>query len=401
MSRSGGFSEGRLARLAEVLDGYVGRGEVAGLTALLARRDEVQVLTFGVQDLAGGAPIARDTIFRLASVTKPITAAAAMILVEEATIRLDDPVERWLPELADRQVLRTLSSPLDDVVPAERSITVRDLLTFRLGLGAVMAPPDSYPIQTALAAAGAGPGPSPLPMTGDEYLRRLGDLPLIHQPGAQWMYDTGSNVLGVLIARAAGQPLDVFMEERLFEPLGMVDTDFHCGPEQLPRLATAYQRGADGGLDVWDRAEGGLWSHQPSFHAGSAGLVSTVDDLLAFSRMMLGHGRAGADRILGRTTVEAMTTDQLTAEQKARSAFYPGFWDSRGWGLGMSVVTRRDGPAASPGAYGWDGGYTTSWRCDPREELAGVLLAQRLMTAPNDSAIIDDFWTLAYQALMD
>jgi len=205
MTRSSGFSPARLSRMREVMAGYVERGAVAGLVALLSRHDEVHVEAIGVQDLASGAAMRRDTIFRIASMTKPITAAAAMILVEEARLRLDDPVERFLPELSHRKVLRTVDSKLDDTVLADRPITLRDVLTFRLGIGAVMAPPGRYPIQQAIAEAGLAPGPNPISFSPDEWIRRFASLPLLHQPGEKWMYHTGSDLLGVLVARAAGR----------------------------------------------------------------------------------------------------------------------------------------------------------------------------------------------------
>ncbi len=224
MSRSGGFSKARLARASGVMRGYVDRGAVAGVVSLVCRHDEVHVEALGAQDRGTAAPMRRDTIFRIASMTTPVAAAAAMILVEEAKLRLDEPIERFIPELASRRVLRTMDSPLDDTVQANRPITLRDLLTFRLGFGAVMAPPGRYPIQRAAAQAGFAPGPDPSPYGPDEWIRRFAALPLMHQPGEKWMYHTGSDILGVLIARAADMPLEAFLAERIFAPLGMKDT---------------------------------------------------------------------------------------------------------------------------------------------------------------------------------
>ena len=189
-----------------------------------------------------GEPMRRDTIFRIASVTKPIMAAAAMILVEECVLRLDDPVDELLPELADRQVLRTLDSPLDDTVPANRPITLRDLLTFRLGLRAVFAPPGTYPIQQAMEEAGSSPmcrGGSCRRFRPMSSCRRYGSLPLLHQPGERWLYNTGSDILGVLIARATGMSLGEFLQERIFAPLGMKDTAFSVPADKLDRLPTS------------------------------------------------------------------------------------------------------------------------------------------------------------------
>src|SRR6266699_2275595 len=223
-----GLSRARLSRMHDVMAGYVERGEVPGLVTLVSRRGEVHIDAIGTRAIADGTPMRRDTIFRISSMTKPITAVATMILVEECKVRLDEPVDRWLPELAERQVLKRLDGPLDDTVPANRSITVRDLLTFRMGFGQMMAPPDAYPILKAANEQQIGMGPpSPSQMPApDEWMRRLGTLPLMHQPGERWMYNTGSDVLGVLIARASGQQLEAFLRERIFEPLGMKDTGF-------------------------------------------------------------------------------------------------------------------------------------------------------------------------------
>src|SRR5438128_845933 len=223
---SGGLSKTRLGRLHDVMAGYVERGEVPGLVALVSRRGEVHVEALGMKALGGGDPVGRDTIFRISSMTKPVTAVATMILVEECRLRLDDPVDRLLPELADRRVLTRLDAPLDDTEPARRPITVRDLLTFTMGFGLAFAPPGTMPIADALVGLRLGQGP-PMPSVfpdPDEWLRRLGTLPLMHQPGERWRYNTGSDVLGVLIARAAGQPFDTFVRERIFEPLDMRDT---------------------------------------------------------------------------------------------------------------------------------------------------------------------------------
>ncbi|HEX6122184.1 MAG TPA: serine hydrolase domain-containing protein, partial [Ktedonobacterales bacterium] len=372
------------------------------LVTLLARRGAVYVDVIGAQAL-GGAPMQRDTIFRISSMTKPITAVAAMILVEECKLRLDDPVDRLLPELADRQVLKRLDGPLDETVPANRPITVRDLLTFTMGFGILLTPPDTYPIQTAISERQLGQGaPRPLtPPAPDEWMRRLGTLPLMHQPGEQWMYNTGSDVLGVLIARASGQPLETFFRERIFEPLGMTDTSFSVPAAKLDRLATSYMANPESGaLELYDEAAGGQWSRPPAFPSGAGGLVSTIDDYLAFGQMLLNRGRNGNGRLLSRLAVEAMTTDQLTPQQKAVSGFFPGYFDNCGWGFGVSIVTRRDGVAAVPGRFGWDGGLGTSWYSDPREEMVAILMTQR-GAFPLFSGSYLDFWTLAYQAIDD
>jgi CubicO group peptidase (beta-lactamase class C family) len=404
-----GLSGARLGRMHDFMAGYVERGEVPGLVTLVSRRGEVHVDAIGTQAFADPTSMRRDTIFRISSMTKPIIAVATMILVEECKLRLDEPVDRWLPELAERQVLRRLDGPLDDTVPTKRPITVRDLLTFRMGFGQMMAPPITsppervvYPILQAASEQQIGMGPpSPSSMPApDEWMHRLGSLPLIHQPGEQWMYNTGSDVLGVLIARASGQPLETFLRERIFEPLGMRDTGFSVPEFSLDRLATSYWTDPTSGkLTVYDEAVGSQWSHPPAFPSGAGGLVSTIDDYLAFGQMMLSQGKHGNERILSRLSVELMTTDQLTPEQKAASSLSSGFLDGNGWGFGVSVVTRRDDIAAVPGRYGWDGGLGTSWYSDPREEMVIILMTQSAWASPSPPNVY--FWTLAYQAIDD
>ena len=406
---SGGLSKTRLDRMRQVMSGYVERGEVPGIVTLVSRRGEVHVDVFGMK-MAGGeategnGPVRRDTIFRIASLSKPIAAVAAMILVEACKLRLDEPVDRLLPELADRKVLKSLESPLDDTIPAKRPMTVRDVLTFRLGYGLLFARPGTYPIQTAMSDLRLGQGP-PRPQTPpepDEWIRRLGTLPLMHQPGEKWMYHTGSDVLGVLIARAAGQPFETFLRERLFEPLGMQDTAFSVPAAKIDRLATCYQPDfKTGELQLYDPAEGGEWSRPPAFPSGGAGLVSTVDDLFAFGQMLLNQGKHGRERILSRPSVETMTADHLTQSQKSDSGLIANYFETHGWGFGMSVVTRRGDLADSIGRFGWDGGLGTSWYCDPKEQMIGILMTQRNWTSPNQPPACRDFWTLAYQAIDD
>jgi CubicO group peptidase (beta-lactamase class C family) len=403
---NGGFSRSRLARMHAIMAGYVERGEVPGIVTLLARRGEVHVDVMGTKSVGTADPMRRDTIFRITSMTKPITAVAALILVEECKLRLDEPVDRLLPELADRKVLKRIDGPLDETVPAERAITVRDLLAFRMGFGMIMGPPDGTPIQRAvrdLELSGIGPPKPASPLGPDEWMRRFGTLPLMAQPGAKWMYNTGSSLLGVLIARASGQPFETFLRERIFEPLGMKDTAFSVPPEKLDRLATSYWADAKTNtLTLHDDVANSQWSRPPAFPDGGAGLVSTIDDYLAFGQMMLNKGAIGTgkERVLSRPSIEAMTTDQLTAAQKAASGLVPGYFDGIGWGFGVSIVTRRDGVSAIPGRYGWDGGYGTTWSSDPAEQMVSIMMTQRA-GFPLFSGVQLDFWTSAYQAIDD
>jgi CubicO group peptidase (beta-lactamase class C family) len=382
--------------------GYVESGVVPGVVTLVSRRGEVHVDAIGTKTFGGSDPMRRDTIFRVASVTKPIVAAAAMILVEECALRLDEPVDPWLPELADRRVLRTIESPLDDTVPANRPITLRDLLTFRLGIGAVMVFPPQYPIQQAMAEAGVAPGPTLPAHAPDELMKRFGSLPLVHQPGERWLYNSGSDILGVLISRVAGTSLEEFLRERIFVPLGMNDTSFSVSASKLDRLASSYWTNLEtGAFEVFDGVEDSRWAGPPVFESGAGGLVSTADDLLAFGQMMLKEGKHGNERILSRPSVKLMTTDHITPEQKAVSGFFPDFWEGHGWGFGVSIVTRRDDLAATPGRYGWDGGYGTSWYVDPKEELVGILMTQRVWDSPSPPGVLLDFWTSAYGSIDD
>ncbi|HVW45014.1 MAG TPA: serine hydrolase domain-containing protein [Amycolatopsis sp.] len=391
------LSKSRLERLHEVLARHVATGEVPGAVTLVSRRGEVHVDVIGAKSY-GGAPLRRDSLFRISSMSKPIAAAAALILVEECVLRLDDPVDDLLPELAGRKVLTRLDGPLEDTVDAHRAITLRDLLTFRLGFGQVIDISPDSPILRAANERGIGMGP-PNPQAypePDEWLRRLGELPLMAQPGEKWLYHTGADILGVLIARATGKPLEALLRERLFDPLGMKDTHFSVPAEKLGRLVTSYMSPDQ----VFDEAEGGQWSKPAPFDSAGGGLVSTVDDYAAFAHLMLNGGRHGRERILARPTVELMTTDQLTPSQKAISGFFPGFFDARGWGMGVSVVTARTDVYGSPGRYGWDGGLGTTWQADPAEDLTAIMLTQRA-GFPDFSPVYRDFWTGVYQSIDD
>jgi CubicO group peptidase (beta-lactamase class C family) len=396
---SGTFSKTGLARMHEVMARHVGE-RMPGLVTLVSRGGETHADAIGKLSFEDDAPMRRDAIFRIASMTKPVTAAAAMILVEDGVLRLDDPVDEFLPELANRKVLRSIESDLNDTVPARRAITLRDLLTFRLGIGAVMVWPSKYPIQKAMDEAGVAPGPVFVSVTPDEFMQRLGALPLIYQPGERWLYHTGADILGVLIARAAGMSFGKVLAKRLFAPLGMTDTGFHVPDAKIDRLVTCYSADHNtGGRAVFDAARGGRFSRPAVFEAGGAELLSTADDYLAFCRMLLNKGRHGDTRILSRASVELMMTDQLTAEQKIGAELF--FGNDRGWGFGGAVYTRRDDLFAVPGRYGWDGGYGTSGYVDPQNDLAGVLLTQRMMDSPQPPKVFTDFWTQAYAAMED
>jgi CubicO group peptidase (beta-lactamase class C family) len=393
----------RVADLHKAMTGHVERGDIPGIVTLIACGDEVHVDAIGMMTVGGTEPMRRDTIFRVASITKPITAAATLILVDDGKLRLDDSIEPWLPELANRKVLRRIDSQPDDTVPARRSITLRDLLTSCFGFGSVMARPGTYWIQQLIRdghLGGDGP-PHPSVTPGpDEWMRRLGELPLMYQPGERWAYNTSCDVMGVLIARVSGKSFEAFLRERLFDPLGMKDTAFSVPASKLDRLPGCYQfNHTSKEFVVFDSAgEKSEYSRPPAFESGAGGLVSTADDYHAFCRMMLNKGVWGRERILAQASIEALTSDQLMPQQKIGADLFFGSHSS--WGFGMGVNIQSDKPWMVPGRFGWDGGFGTSAYSDPKNDFIGILLTQRLMDSPEPPAVFEDFWTHAYRSLM-
>lgn len=393
------FDPHRLARLADAIQRQVDQDRIGGVAWLLAVDDQVEVGAAGVLTRGEPAPVARDTVFRISSMTKPIVAVAALGLVEEFVLRLDDPVDALLPELSDRRVLVDPRGPIDGpTVPAERPITLHDLLTFRLGMGMDFSAPWPQPFIDALGELelGAGPPEPQVPPPPDEWMRRLATLPLVHQPGERWLYNTGADVLGVLVARA-GRPLDVVLRDRVFEPLGMVDTAFSVTDPD--RLGTCYATDPVDGRFVFDPPDG-QWASPPAFPSGAGGLVSTVDDLHAFARMLMAGGRRpDGSRLLSRATVDAMTSDQIDVASGAPGPLPDG---SQGWGLGVGVQVRRADLAPGVGSYGWAGGMGSIWSNDPANGLVGILLGTDAFAGPfPPPPVIQDFWTGAYAALDD
>jgi CubicO group peptidase (beta-lactamase class C family) len=379
-----------VAHFADTAVAHVGDARVPGLVALVACGEDVHVEVLGALTI-GGPPVKRDSLFRIASTTKPITGAAVLALAEEGLYSLDEPVDRLLPELAQRRVMRRMDGSLDDTVPADRAITVRDLLTFTFGFGMtadMFTSAEPWPIVTAAAGLHLStigpPNPDEQPQP-DEWIGALGSLPLLAQPGERWLYNTGASVLGVLLARAAGMPVADVLRTRIFDPLGMRDTGFWASDSS--RLATAYAP-TPAGLQVWDEPEG-QWSRPPAFGDAAAGLVSTADDLLAFARMLLDGGTP----VLSASAVREMTRDQLTAEQRERDG--KAFLAGRSWGFCQSIVT--EGPHA--GAYGWDGGLGVSWLVDPADDLVVTVLTQRLFEGPSAPSVHQDLEAAAYAAL--
>jgi len=391
--RSMALNPAGLQRMKILLEDHVARGSAPGLVALVSRGGETEVVTAGRMSLDEPAPMRRDAIFRLASMTKPVTALAALMLIEDGRLRLDEPVERLLPELADRRVLRTLASSVDDTVPASRPITVEDVLTFRLGWG-VQFDPD-LPIQKLVADLPGFGMPDPTsPLTPDAYMRRLHDVPLMAQPGERWLYTAGANVLGVLVARAAGQPLDVVFQERILGPLGMGDTGFWIPKDRIGRSVTGYFP-QDGKLVLFD-APDGRYARPPAFPAGDSGLVSTIDDFAAFARFLSAGVAPGGRRLISQASLKAMQTNHLTPAQMHDGEVILG--PGRGWGYGLGVVVEPNVDGVAPGAYGWNGGFGTSWFNDPAQDLTAILLTQRVFDSADPPQLHKDFWRAAYGA---
>jgi CubicO group peptidase (beta-lactamase class C family) len=377
------MAHGIAGRLDEIVEAAVEQGQAPGVVAAVAKGNATHVKAAGVMAV-GGPPMRPDTLFRISSTTKPVTAAVVLSLVDDGLLELNGPVEELLPELTGRRVLRRPDGPLADTVKAERPVTIRDLLTFTWGFGmqgAMFMAPDPWPIVTAVEELELGSFGPPRPVTTpdpDTWMARLGELPLLAQPGERWLYSAGSQVLGVLAARAAGAPFEDVMRERVLAPLGMHDTAFHA--KDTKRLATAYES-HDGQLTVSDPPDG-QWSHPPRFPDGSSGLVSTAGDLLAFGRMLL----RGGHPVLQPGTVAEMTRDQLTAAQRAN--VWPGFsfLDDRGWGYGVSVLDW---------GYTWEGGLGTAWSNVPSQDLTVVVLTQRAADETGLPTVCEEVLTAA------
>jgi CubicO group peptidase (beta-lactamase class C family) len=392
-------SKAGLDRLHEAMAARVASNRFPGIVSLVARDDQVHVDAIGTLAFDSHEPMRRDTIFRITSMTKPILAAATMMLIEDGKVALDEPVHRLLPELANPRVLEQIDGPLDRTVPATRPITVEDLLTFRMGHGLVVEPTfdPQFPVITAANELGLAMGP-PEPRTPhapDEWIRRFATLPLMYQPGQRWQYNTGSLVLGVLVARAAGESLEDVFRTRIFEPLGMHETGFWMSAADTGRLPEQYMPDFQTGeLHPYSLSSADVWTRPPVFPSGAGGLRSTEDDYLAFARLLLNRGVHHGQRLLLERSVELMTTNHLTPEQIASGGPILG---GQGWGYGMSVSVQPDVVSAVPGRYGWAGGYGTIWFNDPHRNLIAIGMSQVADFLFNGSA--DEFSKLAAVAV--
>jgi CubicO group peptidase (beta-lactamase class C family) len=372
-----GFNRDTLAGIGPALKGLVDQQALAGVVTLIWRRGEVvQVDAIGQRDIEAGLPMERDTLFRIASMTKPVTSLAALMLVEQGRLKLEDPITRWLPEFKEMKVLRAAEGPLDDTVPAGRDITVEDLMTHRSGLayGFTSLGPIAHAHEEKLGSALANPH------TPDEWLKRLGELPLSYQPGERFHYSHATDVLGFLVARMEGKPLGQVLQDRIFGPLGMNDTGFWTPHEKRARLAKLYKALPEGGLkDVsWSDPE-----TPGAFEGGGGGLISTADDYLKFARLMLGRGEVDGVRLAKPETIDLMTSNRLTDEQRGHAFLGMPFWLSQGFGLGTSMVVDAEKHqwmgAGGEGAFGWPGAFGTWWQADPANDMILIYLIQDSM----------------------
>ncbi|WP_144138895.1 serine hydrolase domain-containing protein [Paraburkholderia sp. BCC1884] len=398
--QAAGLSTTRLTALTNAMQGYVERGEVAGVVSMVWRRGEIGYFEpLGLRDEAGHLPMERDTLFRIASMTKPVTSVAILMLIEEDRLALDTPISLWLPELAAPRVLRDPAGPLDETDPARAPITVLDLLTHRAGFAYHFTA--TGPLSEAYSAAFNGFESS---VDGARWLARMAALPLMFQPGSRWHYGIATDILGVLIERVSGMTLGDFFRTRIFEPLGMRDTAFWVPDAQLARLATAYS--VESGTRqrvVEDHPSASRWANPNRFQSGGGGLVSTAQDYLQFAQLLLGRGRVGETRLLSHRSVDLMRSNFLSRDQRRVPAFGHVLWAGQGFGLGLSVV---DDPAQqlplgyrSLGSFGWPGAYGTSWFADPVENLIGLMLIQRRAIEPFPMAL--DFERRVYDAIDD
>ncbi len=373
------------AALQAIADEAVERHGVPGAVAAIADRNAASVAVAGERTI-GVAPMRRDTVFRIASVTKPIIAAAAMALVERGTIRLDAPVTDWLPELADLRVLRHPGGALGDTVPAQRPVLVEHLLSLRGGLGFTddMATPLAQALVERLHQGPDTPVGWPSP---DAWLAEAGRLPLAHQPGDGWTYNTGFDIAGVLLARAAGRSLGEVLADTILDPLGMTDTGFWLRADQVARTATAYTPRGEG-LEPTDEPDG-AWTGAIVFESGSGGLVSTADDLLAFGRMLVDGGEGPGGRVLGAASVA-----RLLAPGEPSALDQP-FLEGQSWSLGGSVDVVERRPWEVLGRYGWIGGSGTALYVYPAAGQVAVWLTQRELAGADDAERMVPVLTLA------
>jgi len=372
------FDAEALTGASEILKNVIEAGDLSGAVTLIWRAGElVQMTAQGLADIAENRPMARDTLFRIASMSKPITSLAAMMLIEEGKLALDDPITRWAPEFADMRVLEVATGPLDATYPSPRDITVEHLMTHRAGLayGFSSIGPIAHAYQAALGDV------LNQPLTPDAWMKALGALPLSYPPGERFHYSHATDVLGFLIGRIAGMDFRRFLIERIFAPLGMGDTDFYVPPEMRGRAATVYRLEEVTG--VLEPVAFHRYDTPPEFCGGGGGLISTADDYLKFARLLLNGGELDGVRLLKSETVAQMRTNRLTDAQRAIDFMGMPFWAGQGFGLGLSMITDPEKQAwmgtGSEGSFGWPGAFGTWWQADPAEDMVMIYLIQNSM----------------------
>lgn len=381
-----------IGAIPRALQSYIDKGDLSGIVTMTCQRGKiVQVNTLGLRDIESRSPMQRDTLFRLASMTKPITTSAVLMLMDEGKLKLSDPVTKWIPELANRRVLRKPDGPLGDTVRARRDITIEDLLTHRSGLGYGFT--SVGPIARAYDAA-IGRFPDSRSRSTDEYLAALGTLPLFYEPGERMNYGASTDVLGLMLERIEGKRLMDVLQARIFGPLGMKDTGFWVSPAKRDRLATLYQfderKGALG--KVVDGVTARNINDPPAVCSGGGGLISSADDYMTFARMLQGGGRLGPVRLLKPETVRVMRTNRLTRAQRQFPFIGLSLWRGMGFGLGVATVEERTSTNisnGSVGSYTWPGAYGTWWQNDPVQDLTLIYMIQQAYPlSPDAGAVI-------------
>lgn len=378
-----GLSSARLERLTAAMQGYVDDGKLAGTLAMVARRGQVVYFEdYGLMDREAEKPMQHDTIVRIYSMTKPIVSVALMMLYEEGRFHLDDRAAKYIPEFQNLQVYEAGDDGPTYVAP-NREMTVRDLLTHTSGLTYGFF--STTHVDTLYREAGIFNGP-----TLADMVQTLSEIPLLNHPGEQWHYSVATDVVGYLVEVLSGQPLDAFLDERIFQPLGMVDTGFYVPAGKIDRFAVNYQVSPTG-LQLADAPATSSFAAPSTFFSGGGGLVSTASDYMRFAQMMLNGGELDGARLLSRKTVELMTMNHIDEE------FAPGY----GFGLGVRVMVdlAHGQQIGSEGEYGWAGAANTYFFIDPEEELIGIFLTQLFPFGFYPSA--DDFKTAVYQAIVD
>lgn len=382
--------------LADRLDALVAAGKFPGYSAAIWHDGDVTAAHGGAISMDGPA-VTSDALFRIASITKLITAATALTLVEDGLIELDDPVHPVLPELAGMKVLADIAGPVDNVVDAVRPVTLRHLLTNTFGQGLIMQWPPSHPIQQAMAEAGIEAGATFFHGSYDEYMAAVASVPLVAQPGEGFFYNNSFEPAGVLIARLTGMSLGEAMNERIFRPLGMSSTMFRAPASERDRVTTLYMPDMATG-EVAPLVDSSLSLDETiPFESAAAGLASTAQDLLRFGRMLLGRGELEGTRVLSEASVAEMFTDQLTAEQRASPHAAGVLGGGLTWGLGGSISLGGGEMSLPKGAFGWNGGYGTTLYVDPANNLVGVLLTNQVVMSATPAEPLIGFWKLAYE----